>query len=281
VPGLLPISLGCLYIGYSYSALMRRGEDRALILTYVGLAVFFVTVAIPIQLKHGWVTISWAIEGIVLVWLGFKLGYKEIRRIGLGIGAMSLVKILLFDYSYYVYSYSTNTFLLNERMLAYLVVVLLTFAAAWIYKMNKDRISPEERAISTALVLLANFVLLVQLSVEAKTYFGHIAYIKAETLLSAFQTEYAKLFSARELSLSLLWVIYAFIMMAIGMARKFRALRIMALILFGAAILKIFLSDLSQLERAYRIISFITLGIVLITASFFYQRYRDEIRNLL
>jgi uncharacterized membrane protein len=76
-----------------------------------------------------------------------------------------------------------------------------------------------------------------------------------------------------------LWVIYAFLLVAIGMYRKFRALRIMALALFGIAIFKIFLSDLSQLDRIYRIISFITLGVMLMVASFFYQKYRNEIRD--
>jgi uncharacterized membrane protein len=139
---------------------------------------------------------------------------------------------------------------------------------------------------------LANFVLLVQFSVEAKTYFAHLASLNATaqpTIVMgkpanqwlAFSTEYSKLFGARELSLSLLWLVYAFIMIAIGMYRKFRAIRLMALVLFGVAIFKIFLLDLSQLDKAYRIISFITLGIVLMIASFFYQKYKSEIRTLL
>jgi len=292
LPGLLPITLGCIYIGYSYNALRRCKEDKGLILSYVGLAVFFVTISIPIQLRYNWVAISWAIEALVLVWLGFRLWYSDIRKIGLGIGAAGLLKILLYDYSYSAFEYSKNAFILNERMFTYLVIVFLIFAAAWLYKKNKDHITADEKTISTFLVILANFVLIVQFSVEAKTYFAHIAHLKAAAQPAIvmgksshpwmlFNTEYAKLFSARELTLSLLWVIYAFVMVATGMYRKFRALRLMGLALFGVAILKIFLLDLSQLDRAYRIISFLTLGVVLIIASFFYQKHKNEIHQLL
>jgi uncharacterized membrane protein len=56
-------------------------------------------------------------------------------------------------------------------------------------------------------------------------------------------------------------------------------LRWQALILFGTAVLKVFLYDSSFLERFYRIVSFFILGIVLMVVSFLYQRKttRDQI----
>jgi uncharacterized membrane protein len=44
------------------------------------------------------------------------------------------------------------------------------------------------------------------------------------------------------------------------------------LILFGLVVGKVFLYDLSFLERAYRILSFFILGAVLLAVSFLYQR---------
>ena len=49
----------------------------------------------------------------------------------------------------------------------------------------------------------------------------------------------------------------------------------MALLLFGVIIFKVFLIDLSSLERFYRIISFVVLGVILIAVSFLYQKYKD------
>ncbi len=50
------------------------------------------------------------------------------------------------------------------------------------------------------------------------------------------------------------------------------ALRWQALVLFGVLVGKVFLYDLSLLDRAYRIVSFFVLGTALLVVSFFYQR---------
>ena len=44
--------------------------------------------------------------------------------------------------------------------------------------------------------------------------------------------------------------------------------------LFGFTILKIFIYDLSFLDTLYRIFSFVALGLILLTVSYLYQRYR-------
>jgi len=54
-------------------------------------------------------------------------------------------------------------------------------------------------------------------------------------------------------------------------------LRLQAIALFGIAILKIFIYDLSFLETLYRIFSFVGLGVVLLAVSYLYQRYRHVI----
>ncbi len=57
-----------------------------------------------------------------------------------------------------------------------------------------------------------------------------------------------------------------------GVKRRVAALRWQALALFGLAAGKVFLFDLSFLERFYRILSFLLLGLVLLVVSFLYQR---------
>jgi uncharacterized membrane protein len=76
-----------------------------------------------------------------------------------------------------------------------------------------------------------------------------------------------------------LWTAYAAALLIVGMKRHSQMLRWQALILFGTAVLKVFLYDSSFLERFYRILSFFILGIVLMVVSFLYQRKttRDQI----
>ncbi|HEX8184551.1 MAG TPA: DUF2339 domain-containing protein, partial [Blastocatellia bacterium] len=66
-----------------------------------------------------------------------------------------------------------------------------------------------------------------------------------------------------------------------GIVRRNRMLRMMALGLLGLTIIKVFLLDLSSLEKIYRIVSFIVLGAILLAVSFLYQRYRQRMAELI
>jgi uncharacterized membrane protein len=61
-------------------------------------------------------------------------------------------------------------------------------------------------------------------------------------------------------------------LMAVGFWRKSAFVRWQALLLIAATIVKVFVYDTSQLDRIYRILSFIVLGVLLLAISFAYQR---------
>jgi len=58
---------------------------------------------------------------------------------------------------------------------------------------------------------------------------------------------------------------------------RFKALRILALVLFGITILKLFLFDLRHISQGGKIAAFILLGAILLTVSFMYQRLKKII----
>jgi uncharacterized membrane protein len=72
-------------------------------------------------------------------------------------------------------------------------------------------------------------------------------------------------------------LLYSVALMAYGIWRSVRNVRIVAFVLFGITILKIFVYDLSFLETTYRICSFIGLGLILMAVSYAYQRYKELI----
>jgi uncharacterized membrane protein len=71
---------------------------------------------------------------------------------------------------------------------------------------------------------------------------------------------------------SALWMAYGALLMVIGFWRKSAFFRWQALFLIAATIMKVFVYDVSQLDRGYRILSFMILGILLLTVSFVYQK---------
>ena len=58
-------------------------------------------------------------------------------------------------------------------------------------------------------------------------------------------------------------------------------MRLSGLSLFLVCILKLFLYDLRQLETFYRIVSFIVLGLILVSVSWIYTRFRSGIERYL
>jgi uncharacterized membrane protein len=65
---------------------------------------------------------------------------------------------------------------------------------------------------------------------------------------------------------------YGAMLMVIGFLRRSAFVRWQALLLIAATTFKVFVYDVSQLDRGYRIVSFIVLGVLLLAISFVYQR---------
>jgi hypothetical protein len=66
-----------------------------------------------------------------------------------------------------------------------------------------------------------------------------------------------------------------------GFPLRERILRLQGLALLLACILKLFVYDLRNLETMYRILSFIALGLIMLSVSWIYTRFREHIRRLL
>jgi uncharacterized membrane protein len=78
----------------------------------------------------------------------------------------------------------------------------------------------------------------------------------------------------RQVGLSVLWTLYAAGTLAWGFVRSRPAVRYAALALFGLVVLKVFLVDLAAVHTAYRIVSFLILGLALLGVSVLYQKSR-------
>jgi uncharacterized membrane protein len=77
---------------------------------------------------------------------------------------------------------------------------------------------------------------------------------------------------SRDFAYSALWMAYGAMLIVVGFWRKSAFVRWQALILIAATTVKVFVYDTSQLDRIYRILSFIGLGALLLAISFVYQR---------
>jgi uncharacterized membrane protein len=73
--------------------------------------------------------------------------------------------------------------------------------------------------------------------------------------------------------ISAVWALMAFSLILFGLVRRIRLRRILGFVLFGVTVAKVLAIDTSELDKAYRILSFIACGLLLVAASYFYQRF--------
>lgn len=181
-------------------------------------------------------------------------------------------------------SVSTTAFytpVLNVRVVSLLVIVGLLTLSIWLLNSARGMIDVAAFFVSLFSVGVV-MVIFVLLTGETRDLFEQlIAQAHAATFENGVLSDIpngpsvAVLRDLQQLSLSGIWLLYSAVLMVIGFWRSHRGTRIVAMVLFGLSIAKIFLYDLSFLETLYRIFSFIGLGVILLTVSYGYQRYKD------
>jgi uncharacterized membrane protein len=152
-----------------------------------------------------------------------------------------------------------GTIFFNARFGAYLVMIACFAAALWSARSHGPEVGEPERFETAIFAIAINVYALIALSMEFWDCFG-----KAGLAMDAAL--------AQHLSLSVLWTVYAAALLAAGSKTKSALLRWQSLVLFGTVMAKVFIFDLSFLDRGYRILSFFILGAVLMAVSFFYTR---------
>ncbi|TNE65205.1 MAG: DUF2339 domain-containing protein [Bacteroidetes bacterium] len=80
-----------------------------------------------------------------------------------------------------------------------------------------------------------------------------------------------------KLGLSILWGVYALLLIVLGIWKGRKYLRISAMVLFGGTLLKLFFYDIAHLDTIDKTIVFLSLGILLLIISFLYNKYKDII----
>ena len=82
-----------------------------------------------------------------------------------------------------------------------------------------------------------------------------------------------------KLGLSLIGGAYALALIFIGIIKRKKHLRISAIILFVITLGKLFFYDLSSLSTISKTIVLVLLGVLLLMASFLYNKYKDLLFN--
>ena len=262
--GAFAIIMALLYAGIAKLLLTRGVKSRREILLLIAVALTFVTIAIPIQLRSNWITIAWAVEGVAILWAGLEIQSLRLRAHAFALFALAFFKFLFWDTPYGYRPAFTPVF--NRYFLSSLAMIGCYLAAVYLFDRASKRNLASADVTKLVIALCAAFAFWLLISIENHTYF--VARALAEK--TSADAEHERWLG--QMALSVLWAAYAAALAAFGFVRRVAAARWAALALFAFTIVKAMLVDIAQLQQLYRIIVFFVLGILLLLVAWGYHR---------
>lgn len=254
----IPYAFGTSFLVRQRQANPATGDAR--LAWQAGAALFFVTLIFPIQFDREWITLGWALEGLALIWLFRLVPNRGLRFVGVGLLCLAFVRLAL-NPAVLQYHRRTAIPIWNWYLYAYGITIACLFVAAWFFR--PPRTTSFERTAPTLLNSLGAILTFLLLNIEIADYFSI-----GPTLTFSFSGNFA-----RDMTYSIAWALYAFALLLIGMRQHARWVRYAGVALLIVTLAKLFFHDLVSLDKLYLIGAFIGVAIVLIVASFVYQRF--------
>jgi uncharacterized membrane protein len=238
--------------------------ERNLRMMHLALAVGLITVAIPIRLEAHWITIGWFVEAAVLLWVADRIKSDLLNVFALTALVLGVGRLLLID------NFEFSRLVFNMRMAVYTTAIA---ALGFVAYQSVKREDETGKMIGAIAIIAMNLLALIALSREiGDYYYQEMMALRPGIWRPEMASMTRSLTITRDFSYSALWMAYGALLMTIGFWRASAFLRWQALVLIAFTIGKVFVYDISELDRVYRILSFIVLGILLLTISFAYQR---------
>lgn len=208
--GLFTASLGVVNLAFAFTLYKNDKIDRNLIYLLIGLVLTFVSLAAPVQLKGNHITLFWAAESVLLLWLSQKSGITLIKQssvIILVLLGISLVMDWQQVYGSSIYQNSNQLLpLANKGFITGLVVVVALILYSRLLKSEIRsilfrEIKTSRTILAIAAIVVSYIVIALELNYQAYHYFpllrilalGCFSYLFVTILLIAIrQTETAE-----------------------------------------------------------------------------------------
>ncbi|PYR54801.1 MAG: hypothetical protein DMF85_21245 [Acidobacteria bacterium] len=237
-------------------------RDLGRLALVAGAALAFVTVAIPLQLEHQWITIGWALEGAALAWLYRRIPHRGLLYAGVALIAAVFARLALNPEILY-YEPRGALRIVNWYLYTYVVcAAALMMAARW-YGSTRDDVMGGLVRGSRFGAIGAGILLFLLLNIEIADF-----YATGPTIVFRFGTDVAQ-----DLTYTIGWLGFGMALLGIGIWLRSYGTRIAALILIAVTTFKCFLYDLASLGGLYRVASFVGLAISLALVSLALQKF--------
>jgi uncharacterized membrane protein len=263
--GVVPVAAGAVLalLLRQLVAIQPEGErDTGSLALVAGGALAFVTVAIPLQLEHQWITIGWALEGAAMAWLYRRIPHRGLLYAAAGLLAIVFARLAL-NPEVLLYEPRGATRIFNWYLYTYVIAAAAMIAAGWWLSKTNDRLAAMLPRPSQLLPAGGVILLFVLLNIEIADF-----YATGPTVTFRFGVTVSQ-----DLTYTIGWLAFGMVLLAAGIYLKQRPARIAAVSLIAVTTFKCFLYDLGSLGGLYRVASFVGLAMSLALVSVALQKF--------
>jgi len=229
-------------------------RDRVASLNAAALAFTLVAIGTAVQFDGPTVVVGWAAEGAAAVWLGLRAPTVAFQFGGLVLWAFAVLRLL----DEYFVTPANFRALLNTRAITTWFVIALGYAIAWLFNRST---APNAGRTRAAVHVAASALTVIWISAEIHSFWD-------------LRSDSSQAYLYEQVMLSLGWGLYGSLLIALGMKRAYAPVRYIGMTILAVTILKVFFYDLWELGGIYRVVGFITFGILLVLVSYLYQKRR-------
>lgn len=304
IMGFFMLVLSLFYFAVAFVSYRINQNDKLLNLYLPGIAIIFLTVAMPLQFGGVWVTIAWLLEAGLLVLAGNLTRRHSMNVFAVLVYSAGLIRFFAFDAN--VRDIMSHTPIFNSKVFISLVAIGVAYLIGYMFVRHEGEDDSEgRRHAAIAFVVLANILSLYIVTSEINTSYDRTLYksrqafalvekdyygggiersprqqaIFEQSRMTNYEKETATR-NRRNTVVSIVWALYAVLLTAIGFTLQKRVVRVLGLILFFVTAFKV-LIDVWALGQLYRIISSITFGVIALFVSFAYAKWKDRLKEVL
>jgi uncharacterized membrane protein len=265
--GAFVLGVAVVYAALGLLLSARNPADARHLLAVVAATLGLVATVFPAQVNGAWIGLGWAVEGALLWWFGLRIRAVTLRGFGAVLLVMAVWRVL-FD------AYATGHDgpfipLLNKYGTPATLVALCVLFCAAVSRLSLPRdFSPDHVGLWGAGV---GGVLLLWFIVSFETYDFFMVQIDRR-VARGYSDDVERLQSYARMFLSVVWALYAAIILGVGYVRNNRPLRWTALGVFAVTLLKVVLADTAGLRGLYRVGAFFILAVMMALGAWIYQR---------
>ncbi|RYD34277.1 MAG: DUF2339 domain-containing protein [Verrucomicrobiaceae bacterium] len=269
INGLLPLAFclpPLLGLAAAHRGLTLPGDSRVRQMAWFGgVALFFITLSIPVQFRREWITLSWALEGAALCWLFRRVPHPGLKLTGAALLTVAFIRMGL-NPAVFQYHETGSDPLLNWHLYGYGITAAAQFAGAWWLTPPHHRWN--DIPLRALLTTFGGILVFLLLNVEIASYFTPEG---SRFITFEFHGNFA-----RDMVTTIAWGLFALGLMIIGFRWRQPAARYAGVGLLAVTLIKLFLHDLAQLGTLHRIGAFIAVALTALVASFLYQRFLNN-----